>query len=156
MHGRAGQCGRGRVLSCAEMLRPSNSLLGSSRAARRANINAERRRWIWQVLLGLIGLVSELALGVFDAVLLCALPLLYLVSSYLVLDLPARWLAHREPASMVTVAIFCGAVAVSITGLVRVVQDLPPLAPVRPRFARTMLALGWVAALVLTVGDLIS
>src|SRR5882762_1149961 len=131
MHGRDGQCGRGRVLSCAEMLRPSNSLLGSSRAARRANINAERRRWFWQVILGLAGLVSELALGAFDLVLLLALPLLYLLSSYLVLDLPARWLTHREPATMLTVGLFLGAIVVSIVGLVRMIQDLPPLAPVR-------------------------
>jgi hypothetical protein len=137
------------------MLRPSNSLLGSSRAARRANINAERRRWVGHVVLGLAAALAELALGAFDMVLLCVLPLLYLVSSYLVLDLPARWLAHREPATMWTVLLFLGAIGVSIIGLVRLVQDLPPLAPVRPRFARTMLALGWVAALVLTVGDLV-
>jgi hypothetical protein len=138
------------------MLRPSNSLLGSSRAARRANINAERRRWVVRFLLGTAGAVSELALSVFDMVVLCALPLVYLASSYLVLDLPARWLAHREPATTWTILLFFGALAVSIAGLVRLIQDQPPLAPVRPRFARTMLALGWVAALVFTVGDLVS
>jgi len=138
------------------MLRPSNSLLGSSRAARRANINAERRKWVWQALLGLAAVVAELALAAFDLVLLCVLPLLYIASSYLVLDLPARWLFQREPASMWTVLLFLGAIVVSIVGLVRLAQDMPPLAPVRPRFARTMLALGWVAALVFTVGDLVS
>jgi hypothetical protein len=143
------------VLSWAEMLRPSNSLLGSSRAARRANIYAERRKWLVHVIFALAGAFAELALGAFDMVLLCALPLLYMVSSYLVLDLPARWLAHRQPATTLTVLVFIAALAISLTGIVRMVQDLPPLAPVRPRFARTMLALGWVAALILTVGDLV-
>ena len=138
------------------MLRPSNSLLGSSRAARRANIYAERRKWLVHVIFGIAAAFVELALSAFDMALLCVLPLLYLTASYLALDLPARWLTQREPATRLTLLLFIGAIAISVVGVVRLVQDLPPLAPVRPRFARTMLALGWVTALILTVGDLIS
>jgi uncharacterized membrane protein len=138
------------------MLRPSDSLLGSSRAARRAGINAERRKWVFGWVKGLAAAVALLLGGAVELLLLCGLPLVYLTSSYLVLDLPARWLTHREPATAFTIVLFLGAIAVSLVALVRLAQDAQPIVPVRPRFARTMLALGWLTALVLTVGDLAS
>jgi hypothetical protein len=138
------------------MLRPANSLLGSSRAARRANINAERRKWLGQSLRSFAGVFAELFGSALDLLLLCGLPLLYLVSSYLVLDLPARWMTHRQPATAPGVLIFLAAIAVSAVALVRRAQGAPPVAPVRPRFAKAMLALGWIAALFFTVGDLVT
>jgi hypothetical protein len=138
------------------MLRPSNSLLGSSRAARRANLNAERRKWVWQFVRTLAAVVVELAAIAVDLVVLCGLPLVYLAASYLVLDLPARWITHRAAADSWHLLLFAGALVVSIVALARLFQDAPPIAPVRPKFAKTMLALGWIAAFLLTVGDLAS
>ncbi len=142
------------VLSWGQMLRPSNSLLDSSRAARRANLSAERRKWLGHAARGFGGFFAELAGGALDLVLLCGLPLLYLAASYLVLDLPARFFAHRDVHGMWGLLLFAGALVVSIVALARLIQESPPIAPVRPRFAKTMLALSWVAALLLTVGDL--
>src|SRR4051812_2003808 len=138
MHGKGGQrgaCYRGT------MLRPSNSLLGSSRAARRASINAERRKWLGHGLRTAFGLIVELVGAAFDLALLWSLPLIYLAASYFVLDLPARWLSHRPAFGAWGVLGFIAALVVSLVGLVRLAQDAPPLAPVRPKFAKAMLAL---------------
>jgi len=39
---------------------------------------------------------------------------------------------------------------------VRFAKGAEPIAPVRPRFAKTMLALSWLLALLCTVGDVVS
>ena len=136
------------------MLRPSNSLLGSSRAARRANVRAERVKALGQAARGIRGLVSGIVALTVDLVLLWGLPFVYLASSYLALDLPARWLAHREAWGGWGVAVFAGAVVVGLIGLARALQESVPVAPVRPQFARAMFAASWVAGLLLTIGDL--
>jgi len=138
------------------MLRPANSLLNSSRAAQRANINAERLKIFGHIARALKGLVNDVAGTALDLVLLCTLPLAYLVGSYLVLDLPARWVVHRQSATGTAALIFLAALAVSIVSLVRFAKGAEPIAPVRPRFAKTMLALSWLLALLCTVGDVVS
>ena len=136
------------------MLRPSNSILGSSRAARRRNLRAERVRALGQAARGLSGAARDLRGSALDLVLLCALPILYLAGAYLVLDLPLRWLCGREPVSLLGAGELVGALLISLVGLARTLQQAPPIAPVRPRFARAMLAVGWLAALLLVVADL--
>ena len=136
------------------MLRPSNSLLGSSRAARRANVRAERVKALGHAARGVRALVVALFGGAFALFLLCALPFVYLASAYLLLDLPARWLAHRPAWGGWGVAVFFAALVISIVGLGRAVQQSEPVAPVRPQFAKAMFGLSFVAALLLTIGDL--
>lgn len=136
------------------MLRPSNSLLGSSRAARRANVRAERARAVAQVLRGGRSALLTLLSSVVDLLLLLGLPLLYLAAAYLALDVPARWMAHR-PVPFGGL-LFGSALAVSFAGVARAVLGSAPVAPVGQRFARLMLGLSFVAALLLTIGDLAS
>ena len=137
-------------------MRPSEGLLGSSRAARRATLRAERVKALGHAARGLRGLVSGLVAFTVDLVLLWALPFVYLASSYLALDLPARWLAHREAWGRWGVLVFVGAVVVGLIGLARALQESTPVAPVRPKFARAMFAVSWLAGLLLTIGDLAS
>lgn len=138
------------------MLRPANSLLTSSRATQRANINAERLKIFGHIARALKSLVNDVAGTAVDLVLLCTLPLAYLVSSYLVLDLPARWVAHRQSATSTAALLFLAALAISVISLVRFAKGAEPIAPVRPSFAKTMLALSWLLALLCTVGDVVS
>jgi hypothetical protein len=135
------------------MVRPSSTLLGSSRAARRATVRAEAWRatlHLFRKLRHLFATVLSLAM---DLVLLCALPFLYLAAAYLVLDLPLRWLSHRNVPTGWPLALFAGAAIICLTGVSRAVQNVPPIAPVRPKFAKAMLGLSWVAALLLVLGD---
>jgi hypothetical protein len=136
------------------MLRPSSGLLGSSRAARRANVRAERLKSLGHAVRGLSALVVALFAIVFNVVLLWVLPFVYLTAAYLALDLPARWLAHRGAWGGWGLLVFLAALVVSFVGLGRAVQGSEPIAPVRPRFAKAMFGLSWVAALLLTIGDL--
>jgi hypothetical protein len=138
-----------------QMLRPSAGLLGSSRAARRANVRAERVRAVGHAIRGIRALVTVLVALVIDLVLLWALPFVYMAAAYLALDLPARWIAHREAWGSWGVIAFLGACAVGLIGIARAVQDAAPIAPVRPKFAKAMLAVSWVAALLMTIGDLV-
>jgi hypothetical protein len=138
----------------ALVLRPSSNLLGSSRATHRASLRAERLKSLWQVTRALRLLVSSVTSMVVDAALLCGLPLAYLAAAYLTIDLPARWFAHRGAYGRFGALLFLAAAAVAATGIVRAVQESPPIAPVRPKFARAMLALSWVAAVLCTIGDL--
>jgi hypothetical protein len=78
---------------------------------------------------------------------------LYLAASYLVLDVPARWLSGREPATLLGVAELAFGVIISLLALVRVLQQAPPIPPVSPQFARRALLAGWLAALLFTVAD---
>ena len=145
-----------RRVIVSRMLRPSNSLLGSSRAARRANLRAERVKSLGHAARGIRSLVSGVFALTVDLVLLWALPFVYLASAYLALDLPARWLAHREAWGGWGVVIFAAALVVGLIGLARALQDSTPVAPVRPKFARAMFAISWLAGLLLTIGDLAS
>jgi len=136
------------------MLRPSNGLLGSSRAARRANVRAERVKALGHALRAVGRLVTVLFTMVFEVALLWGLPFVYMAAAYLALDLPARWIAHRDAGGGFGVVAFLCAIAVGLGGVARAVQGSAPVAPVRPRFAKAMLALSWVAALLMTIGDL--
>lgn len=137
------------------MLRPSNSLLGSSRGARRAHVRAERRKWLGRTVGQGRGLVGEVWGTALDLVLLVALPLVYLAASYLLLDLPLRWLLGRESPTLLTLGELLLSLVVSLVALARAVQQTPPVAPVRPRFARVMFGLSWMVAVLLTLGDLL-
>src|SRR5882762_3474610 len=99
------------------MLRPSGSMLGSSRAARRAYAWGERRKFAASGFRGLLGLLRELIGFAVDLVLLVGLPVLYLAAAYLVLDLPARWIWGVQRLTLVSGFIFLGAIAVSLLGL---------------------------------------
>jgi hypothetical protein len=138
------------------MLRPSNSFLGSSRAARRATVRAERAKAFGNVARGARSAFSGTISGVLALVMVCALPFLYMAAAYLAFDLPARWMTGREPANWMTVLLFLGSIVLGLIGLARAMQQVPPLAPVRPRFARGMFALGYLAGLLMTIGDLAS
>ncbi|HET7788064.1 MAG TPA: hypothetical protein VFL36_18985 [Myxococcales bacterium] len=135
------------------MVRPSSSLLGSSRAARRATLRAEAWRATVQVFRKIRHLLAKVLSLATDLVLLCALPFFYLAAAYLVLDLPLRWISHRSAPGGWPLALFAGAAIVCLTGISRAVQDVPPIAPVRPGFAKVMLGLSWVTALLLVLGD---
>ena len=145
-----------RRVIVSRMLRPSNSLLGSSRAARRANLRAERVKALGHAARGVRGLVGGVVALTVDLVLLWALPFVYLASSYLALDLPARWLAHRDTWGGWGVPVFVAALVIALVGLARALQEAAPIAPVRPQFAKAMLGLSWLAGLLLTIGDLAS
>ena len=136
------------------MLRPSSNLLGSSRSTYRANLRAERLRAVWQVGRALRSVVSALVNGVWELLLLCALPLAYLAAAYLVVDLPARWLTHRGAYGRFGLVLFLAAGGIAVAGIMRAVQDAPPIAPVSAKFAKVMLGLSWVAAVLGTIGDI--
>jgi hypothetical protein len=138
------------------MLRPSNSLLGSSRAARRANVRAERVKNLSALARWTRSAFGKTVNGVVGLLLLCGLPLLYLAASYLAIDLPLRWLSGREQFSWNGLIFFLGAIIVGLVGLTRAVQGTPPLAPVRTKFARIMFGLSWLAGILMTIGDLAS
>jgi hypothetical protein len=136
------------------VLRPSDNLLGSSRAAYRRGIRAERLKSLWNVWRLLKGLVSRAVAATTEVVLLCGLPFAYVTSAYLAIDLPARWLTHRGAYGHVGVLLFVASLAVALIGIARAAQDAAPIAPVRPKFAKAMLALSWAAAVLFTIGDL--
>lgn len=136
------------------MLRPSNSLLGSSRGARRAHVRAERRKMMGRAVGQGWGLLGDLWGTAVDLALLLTLPLIYLAASYLLFDLPLRWLLRREPFSLAGGAALLASVIVLLVGLARALREATPVAPVRPRFARWMFGLGWLAGLLLAIGDL--
>lgn len=137
------------------MLRPANSLLDSSRATLRANVRAERVKVLARMLRALKAAFLALFGTALDVLLLWLLPLAYLASSYLALDLPARFFLHRPAGGGRGAVLFAAAVAVGLVGIARAVRGAEPIAPVRPRFAKAMLGLCWLAALILTVGDLV-
>ena len=138
------------------VLRPSNSLLGSSKAARRANVRAERVKAIGHAARGLRGLVSWVFGAVAELALLLGLPFLYLAGAYFTLDLPARWITHRDSWGLWGLLVFLASLTICLVGVARAAQGSPPVAPVRPQFAKTMLRLSWITALLLTIGDLVS
>ena len=136
------------------VLRPSSELLGSSRAAYRRGVRAERLKALWHAWRGARGVISRLVTAVASLALLWGLPFAYLAAAFLAIDLPARWLSHRGAWGHRGALLFVAALAVSLIGIARAVQDAPPIAPVRPKFAKAMLCLSWLAAVLCTVGDL--
>jgi hypothetical protein len=146
---------RVRRVIVVRVLRPNNSLLGSSRAALRANVRAERVKSLGHAVRSVRGLMGGVFATVVDLVLLLILPFLYVVSAYLALDLPARWIVHRAPWGDWGAVIFLGSLAVGLVGIARAMRNAQPVAPVRPQFAKAMLGLSWLAALLCTIGDLV-
>ena len=136
------------------MLRPSGSLLASSRAAQRRTIFREAARLLAATLHKAGVALSDLLGAVMDVIVMLGLPLLYAASAYLTLDLPARLFAGRVRFSGTGFLFFLAALGVSLLGVSRTVRGAVPVAPVRPKFARAMLLAGWAAALLLTVADL--
>lgn len=135
------------------MLRPSNSILGSSRRARRAGVRADLTRFVAQVAKVVSRTTADLSGAAVDLLLLALLPPLYLAAAYLSLDLPLRWLFGREHLSLVGLGTWVAAAAVDAAGIARAVQGAAPIAPVRPQFARALLVLAWLTALLLVVAD---
>ena len=119
-------------------------------------MRAERRKFFGRAFFGGLAVLRDVWGTALDLVLLLTLPIIYLAASFALLDLPMRWLSGRESATWLGIAEVAVALIVALVGLARVLQDAQPLAPVRPRFAKAMFGLGWVAAVLLTAGDLIS
>ena len=136
------------------MLRPSGSLLASSRAAQRRSFRVEVGRALWALARQISAAARDVCGSAWDMVVLLCLPFAYFAGAYLVLDLPARLAAGRVHFTSVGLLAFGAAVAVSLLGVSRAMRDAPPVVPVRPRFAKAMLLAGWSAALLLTVADL--
>jgi hypothetical protein len=138
------------------MLRPSNSLLGSSRAARNRSIRAERAKALGGIVRGISGLSGGLVGTAWDLALLAVIPLAYLSAAYLTLDLPLRWMFAGAKFEWAGLGVWLVAFTVSIVGIVRAMQEAQPALPVRPVFARRLLALAWVAALLMAIADCLS
>jgi len=136
------------------MLRPSGSLLASSRAAQRRTVRLEVGRLATALVRRTSAAVADVAGTAVDLSIMLGLPMLYAVAAYLTLDLPARLLAGRVHFTAFGLLVFLCAVCVSLLGLSRMLHEAAPVAPVRPRFARAMLLVGWAVALLLTVADL--
>jgi hypothetical protein len=136
------------------MLRPSGSLLASSRAAQRRSLWLEVVRLASALVRKTSAAIADLAGTAVDLAVMLGLPILYAVAAYLTLDLPARLLAGRVHFTGFGLLVFLCAVCVSLLGISRLLHGAPPVAPVRPRFARAMLLVGWAAALLLTFADL--
>jgi hypothetical protein len=136
------------------MLRPSGSLLASSRAAQRRTFVLEISRALSTLIRKTSTAVVDICGAAYDLAVLLALPIAYFVAAYLVLDLPAGLIARRTHFSSLGLLAFVASVGVSLFGISRAMREAPPIVPVRPRFARAMLLAGWSAALLLTVADL--
>jgi hypothetical protein len=136
------------------MLRPSGSLLASSRAAQRRTFRIEIGRALSALIRKTSAVVVDLCGAAYDLAILLALPILYFIAAYLVLDLPAGLIAGRLHFSSLGFLAFAVSLGVSLFGISRAMREAPPVVPVRPRFARAMLLAGWSAALLLTVADL--
>ena|SRR5437868_9990015 len=136
------------------MLRPSGSLLASSRAAQRRTFQVEITRTLSTLIRKTSAAVADICGASYDLILLLVLPLVYFVAAYLALDLPARLIAGRTHFSSLGLLAFAASIGVSLLGASRTLREVTPIVPVRPKFARAMLLVGWSAALLLTVADL--
>ena len=136
------------------VLRPSSSLLYSSRAARRAHTVAETRKAAFGAARSLSGVIRELIGFGVDLALLVGLPILYLMAFWFVLDVPARWAFAGQSVTALTVAELVAGGLISLIALARMLQQAPPIQPVTPQFARRSLLVGWFAALLFTIGDI--
>src|SRR3954462_407490 len=137
------------------MLRPSGSLLASSRAAQRRTVVLQGVRLLTALVRKTSAAMADLAGTLIDLAVMLGLPIIYAAGAYLTLDLPARLIAGKVHFSGLGFLVFLASVAISLLGISRTLQEAPPVAPVRPRFARAMLLVGWAAALLLTVADLV-
>jgi hypothetical protein len=138
----------------ATVLRPSGSLLASSRAAQRRSFRIEIGRALSTLVRKTSAAVADLCGAAYDLAVLLGLPIAYFVAAYLVLDLPAGLISGRKHFSALGLLVFAVSVGVSLFGISRAMREAPPVVPVRPLFARAMLLAGWSAALLLTVADL--
>ena len=77
------------------MLRPSGSLLASSRAAQRRTFRVEVGRTLWTLVRRISAATSDICGSAWDLAVLLSLPFVYLAGAYLALDLPARF-DHRD------------------------------------------------------------
>jgi len=136
------------------MLRPSGSLLASSRAAQRRTFRLEVVRLAVAIARKTSAAVVDLVGTLADLLVMLGLPLAYATAAYLTFDLPARLFAGRAHFSSTGVGVFLASLGVSFLGLSRLLRGAPPVAPVRPKFARAMLLATWAAALLLTLADL--
>ena len=136
------------------MLRPSQSMLASSRAARRFSAREDRRKALVRFLRFLFGMGASLCGVVFDLLLLAGTPLAYLAASYALFDLPAGWLFLHEPVTGTGLGLFAAAFLVCLLGAFRAAQGAAPIVPVRPKFAKAMLVLGWATGFLLAVAGL--
>jgi len=135
------------------MLRPTQSMLASSRAARRRSAREDRRKAVVRFIRFLFHAVGALGGIAFDLALLAGTPLAYFAASFAVFDLPAGWLFGHTALTGRSLGVFAGALLVSAFGIFRALQGAEPVVPVRRRFAKAMLALGWATALLLTIAD---
>jgi hypothetical protein len=129
-------------------------MLASSRAARRRSAREDRQKALVRLFRFLVRMVATLGGIAFDLVVLIGTPLMYLGASFAVIDLPASWLFGHGQITGLSLGLFAGALLVSAFGIFRALQGAVPVVPVRPRFAKAMLALGWAFALFLAVADL--
>jgi hypothetical protein len=136
------------------MLRPSGSLLASSRSVRRRTLRQERMRALGHLWRRISAGASVLLGTAVDLLVLLLLPIVYLAAAYLALDLPLRFFAGKAQFTGLGFLAFLAAATISLVGVSRAAQGTPPVAPVRPKFAKAMLVAGWAAALLLTVADL--
>jgi hypothetical protein len=136
------------------MLRPSGSLLASSRSAQRRTFRLEVVRLATSISRKTSALVVDLVGSLADLLVMLGLPIVYAVGAYLTFDLPARLFTGRSHFSGTGLLVFLAALGVSLLGLSRMLRGAAPVAPVRPKFARAMLLATWAAALLLTLADL--
>ena len=129
-------------------------MLASSRAARRRSAREDRKKALSRLFRFLVGLTGSLCGIVFDLVLLAGTPLAYLAASFAIFDLPAGWMFGHKPMTGLGIGLFAAAILVSAFGIFRAMQGSPPVVPVRPRFAKVMLALGWATGFLLAIADL--
>ena len=136
------------------MLRPSGSMLASSRSAWRRSFRMEVVRLSTAIARKTSALVVDVVGSLADLLVMLGLPIVYAVGAYLTFDLPARLLAGRVRFSGTGFLVFLAALGVTLLGISRMLRSAAPVAPVRPKFARAMLLATWAAALLLTLADL--
>jgi uncharacterized membrane protein len=129
-------------------------MLASSRAATRRSAREDRKRALVRFFRFLFGMAGTLCGMVFDLLLLGGTPIAYLSASFAVFDIPAGWMFGQKPLTGLSVGLFAAALLVSAFGIFRALQGAQPVAPVRPKFAKAMLALGWATGFLLAIADL--
>src|SRR5256885_1316001 len=111
------------------MLRPSGSLLASSRAAQRRTVRLEVGRLATALVRRTSAAVADVAGTAVDLSIMLGLPMLYAVAAYLTLDLPARLLAGRVHFTAFGLLVFLCAVCVSLLGVSRMLHEAGAAAP---------------------------
>jgi len=129
-------------------------MLASSRAARRFSAREDRRKALVRLFRFLFGMVGTLCAIVFDLLLLAVTPIAYLAASFALFDLPAGWMFGHKPVTGVGLGLFAAAFLVCVLGVLRAAQGAAPVVPVRPKFARAMLLVGWATGFLLAIADL--